>query len=46
MIDKLTEKDIRALKLGAVAAVVILLFVVGTEWRDRSSKAKENNAKL
>ena len=46
MIDKLTEKDIRALKLGVVAAVVILLFVIGMEWRDSWAMAKTKGAQL
>ena len=40
MINKLNEKDIRALKLGGLAAVIILLFVVGTEWRDSWAAAR------
>ncbi|OHB78695.1 MAG: hypothetical protein A2Z25_15155 [Planctomycetes bacterium RBG_16_55_9] len=46
MIDKLTEKDIRALKLGAVAAVVILLFYAATQWRDHWAVARTNAAEL
>ena len=46
MIGKLTEKDIRALKLGAVGAILILLFVVGSEWRDRWAAAKTKGAAL
>ena len=44
MIDKLSEKDIRALKFGAIGAVVILLFVFGSAARDRWKKAKANAA--
>ena len=46
MIDKLTAKDIRALKLGGVAAVVILIFVLGSEWRGSWAKAKSKSAEL
>lgn len=46
MINKLSEKDIRALKLGAVGVVLILLFVLGTEWRDRWAEVKVKNAQL
>ncbi len=46
MIDKLSEKDIRALKLGAVGAVVILLLVLGSQWRDRWVAAKAKGAAL
>jgi len=46
MIDKLTEKDIRALKLGAVGAVLIVLFMLGVEWRDHWAAAKAKSAKL
>jgi len=46
MIDKLTGKDIRALKLGALGAAVIILFVFGSAWRDSWAKAKKNAAEL
>jgi len=46
MIDKLSEKDIRALKLGVVGAVVILLFVLGSAWRDRWVAAKAKGVAL
>jgi hypothetical protein len=46
MIAKLSEKDIRALKLGAVAAVAILLFFFGSQWRDRWSAAKQKGIEL
>jgi len=46
MINKLTDKDIRALKLGAIGAVVILLFVLGSGWRDRWAAAKAKGAQL
>jgi len=42
MIEKLSKKDIRALKLGAIGAAVILVFVFGSEAHDRWSKAKTN----
>ena len=31
---KLSEKDLRALKLGAVSAAVIVLFLLGAKWYD------------
>jgi hypothetical protein len=46
MISKLSEKDIRALKLGAIAAVGILLFVLGTKWRDRWGAARQKGVDL
>lgn len=46
MIDKLTKKDIRALKLGAVVTVLILLFVVASKWRDHWAVAKIKGAEL
>ena len=46
MIDKLTEKDIRALKLGAVGALLILVFVGASEWRDRWATAKTKGVEL
>jgi len=46
MIEKLSEKDIRTLKYGAIGAVIILLFVFGSELRDRWIKAKTNAAVL
>ena len=32
LLKKLNKKDIRALKTGAVAVVVIVLFVIVTNW--------------
>lgn len=46
MINKLTEKDIRALKLGAIGAAIILLFVLGSEWHERWAAAKTKGAAL
>jgi hypothetical protein len=46
MIAKLTDKDIRALKFGAIGTVVIVLLVFGSAWRDSWSKAKEEAAAL
>ena len=37
---KLSEKDIRALKLGAVATVAIALFIVGSKWWDHWRQAR------
>ncbi len=46
MIANLTDKDIRALKFGAVGTVVIVLLVFGSAWRDSWAKAKEEAAVL
>jgi len=46
MIDKLSKKDIRALKFGAIGAVVILVFVFGSAGHERWTKAKTNGAVL
>lgn len=37
---KLTEKDKRALKLGAICTVAIVLFLVGSRWYERWDKAR------
>jgi hypothetical protein len=42
MIEKLSKKDIKTLKLGAIGAAAILLFVFGSAGHDRWSKAKAN----
>ena len=46
MIDKLSQKDIRALKFGVVGAVMIILFVFGSAGHERWTKAKANGAVL
>jgi hypothetical protein len=46
MLDKLSKKDIRALKFGAVGTVLILLFVFGSAGHDRWTKAKADGAVL
>jgi hypothetical protein len=46
MIYKLSQKDMRALKLGAVGAVIILVFVFGSAAHERWTKAKTNGAVL
>lgn len=46
MIDKLSPKDIRALKFGVIGAVMILLFVFGSAGHERWTKAKANGAVL
>ena len=50
MIEKLRQKDIRALKMGAVGIVVIFVFVFASEFVDRWAQARnsldEMNGKL
>ena len=46
MIEKLSQKDIRAVKLGAVGAALILLFVLASEWHERWTAAKAEAAEL
>ena len=46
MIDKLSQKDIRALKFGAIGAAIILVFVFGSAGHERWTKAKANGAVL
>ena len=46
MIDKLSPKDIRALKFGAVGAAIILVFVFGSAGHERWTKAKANGSVL
>lgn len=37
---KLNEKDIRALKLGAIATAAIVLFLIGSKWYEHWDKAR------
>ncbi len=46
MINKLSQKDIRTLKLGAVCAAGIIVFLVGSEVLDRLKKAQASTAVL
>jgi len=46
MIDKLSEKDIRAIKIGAVAAVIIAVLMFGSALNDRWKKAKTKGSEL
>jgi hypothetical protein len=46
MIEKLSKKDIRALKLGAVGAAAIIVFLFGSAGHARWAKAKANAAVL
>ena len=43
---KLGERDIRALKIGAVCVVAILVFLFATWWRDRWAKVREEGAEV
>jgi len=45
MIEKLSEKDIRALRIGGVCAIAILVFVVASMFYDRWSQARASLAK-
>lgn len=40
MMEKFSEKDIRALKIGAVGVAVIVAFVFGSKWVDHWSEAR------
>jgi hypothetical protein len=46
MIEKLSKKDIRAIKFGAIGAVIILVFVFGSAVHKRWSNAKANGTVL
>lgn len=46
MTAKLSAKDVRALKIGAIGAVVILLFVFGSKWKDRWAQARAKKVEL
>jgi hypothetical protein len=46
MIEKLSNKDIRTLKYGAIGAAAIILFVFGSAGHERWTKAKANGAVL
>jgi hypothetical protein len=38
--EKLSEKDIRALKIGAVGVIAVLVFVLGSKWIEHWSRAR------
>jgi len=40
--QKLSERDMRALKIGAVGAVAIIVFVIGSKWIDHWSQARSS----
>jgi hypothetical protein len=44
--DKLSERDIRALKIGAVCVVAILVFLFATWWRDHWVKVRADKDKV
>jgi len=46
MIQKLSEKDIRALKIGGVCVAAILVFVLASRWFNHWSEAKASLAQL
>ncbi len=46
MINKLSQKDIRTLKLGAVCVAGIIIFLVGSGVHDRLKKAQASTALL
>ena len=46
MIEKLSQKDIRVLKIGAVCVAAIFVFVFASEWLDRWAKARASLAEV
>ena len=44
--EKLSEKDIRALKIGAVGVAAIIVFVIGSKWIDHWSQARKSHEQL
>jgi len=46
MIEKLSQRDMRILKIGAVCAAAILVFLFASEWLDRWSKARASLAEV
>ena len=46
MIEKLSQKDIRTLKIGAVCVAVIFVFVFASKWFDRWAEARKSLAEL
>jgi hypothetical protein len=46
MMNKLGERDIRALKIGAVCVAAILVFLFATWLRDRWAKVREEGAEV
>ena len=44
MMQKLSQKDVRALKIGAVCAAAILAFTVGTTWLEHWAKVRREIA--
>ena len=44
--NKLSKRDIRALKIGAVCVVAILVFLFATWWRKRWARVKEEGAEV
>ena len=46
MIDKLSKKDIRAIKIGAIAAVIIAVLMFGSKLHGRWKKAKTKGSEL
>jgi hypothetical protein len=46
MIEKLSQRDIRMLKIGAVCVVAILVFVFASKWLDRWAEARASETSL
>jgi len=46
MIEKLSQKDIRTLKIGAVCVAAIIVFVFANDWFDYWKKARTSLAEL
>jgi hypothetical protein len=46
MIEKLSQKDIRTLKIGAVCVAAIIVFVFANDWLDHWKKSRTSLAEL
>ena len=46
MIEKLSQRDIRILKIGAVCVAAILVFVFASKWLDRWAEARASLAEV
>ena len=46
LIDKLSQKDIRALKIGGVCVIAIVVFVFATKWLEHWAQARKSLAEV